>query len=299
MDRLDSINLFLEIAERGSLTAAAEATERTLPTVVRSLAALEEHLGVRLFNRTTRTLSLTEEGRVYKKHAQMIRAVVSESERAMGLTQHEPMGLLTVTASVKFGELYVAPLLEEFLRNWPKMQIKLLLLDRIVNLVEEGVDVAVRIAHLPDSDLVARQVANIRQVVVATPDLIKRVGKPMCPEDLEKLPCIRSPGIGDSETWEFHVNKKPTRIRVQGNLYCNQIGGAAAACAAGVGFGRLLHYQVVQMKRNGQIQTVLEEFEPPSRALSIVYPVNRQGSIRINTFVQWLAGRLKESLGEC
>lgn len=296
MDRIDAISLFLEIADRGSLTAAAESTERSLPTVVRTLAALEQQLGIKLFNRTTRTLSLTEEGRIYRRHALIIQAAVADSERAVGLAQAEPMGTLTVTAPVKFGELHVAPLLCEFLRDWPKIQINLLLLDRIVNLVEEGIDVAVRIAHLPDSELIAKHVADIRQVIVASPELILKHGAPTRPEDLAALPCIRSAGIGEAATWDFQVEKKPVRVNVQGNLYCNQIGGAIAACHGSVGFGRLLHYQVLPSLKSGLLKTVLEEFELPARALSLVYPSNRQGSIRISTFVRWLDLRLRERL---
>lgn len=296
MDRLEAIALFLEIAERGSLTAAAEATERSLPTVVRTLAALEKQLGIRLFNRTTRTLALTEEGRVYRQHALAIGAAVAESERAVGRTQAEPMGTLIVTAPVKFGEMYVAPLLAEFLRNWPKVHINLLLLDRIVSLVEEGVDVAVRIAQLPDSTLIAKQVTNIRQVIVASPELLAAVGTPARPEELVSLPCIRSVGIGDSASWDFQSSGRPLRVNVHGRLHCNQIGGAVAACQSGLGFGRLLHYQVLPALQSGQLKVVLVEFEPPSRPLSIVYPANRQGSVRISTFVRWLEGRLRDVL---
>ncbi len=296
MDRLEAMTLFLEIAERGSLTAAAEATERSLPTVVRTLAALEKQLGIRLFNRTTRTLALTEEGRVYRHHAQAIAAAVAESERAVGCTQAEPMGMLTVTAPVKFGEMYVAPLLAEFLREWPKLQVNLLLLDRIVNLVEEGVDVAVRIAQLPDSTLIAKQVTHIRQVIVARPDLLAAVGTPARPEELASLPCIRSVGIGDSASWDFQEGGRALRVKVQGRLHCNQIGGAVAACQSGLGFGRVLHYQVLPALQAGQLRVVLAEFEPPTRPLSIVYPANRQGSVRVSTFVRWLDGRLRDAL---
>ena len=298
MDRLDAIALFLEISERGSLTAAAEATERSLPTVVRTLSALEAHLGIKLFNRTTRRLALTEEGRIYRQHALTILASVAESERVAGLSQAEPMGTITVTASVKFGEMLVAPLLSEFLERWKKVSINLLLLDRIVNMVEEGVDVAVRIAQLPDSTMIARKVTDIRQVIVATPALLSRVGKPATPEELADLPCIRSFGIGDSGVWDFQRDGKPLRVNIEGRVHCNQIGGAVAACQQGIGFGRLLHYQVLPALRAGQLQVVLQEFEPPSRPLSIVYPANQQGSVRIGTFVKWLDERLRREFAK-
>jgi DNA-binding transcriptional LysR family regulator len=162
MDRLHAIDVFLEIAERGSLTRAAEALSLSLPSVVRTLAALEKHLGVRLFNRNTRRLAITDEGRAYREHALGIRAAVAESEQAMSQAQAEPNGSLTLTASVKFGELHVAPLVASFLQRHPRVEVQLLLLDRVINLVEEGIDLAVRIAPLPDSTLVARHVADVR-----------------------------------------------------------------------------------------------------------------------------------------
>ena len=296
MDRLHAIEVFLEIAERGSLTRAADALSLSLPSVVRTLAALERHLGVRLFNRNTRRLSITDEGRAYREHSLAIRAAVAESEQAMSRAQAEPTGSVTVTASVKFGELHVAPLLASYLLRYPGVELQLLLVDRVVNLVEEGVDLAVRIAPLPDSSLVARYVADVHQVIAVSPALLKSVGTPRTPEDLESLPCIRFDGLGDARVWEFSSAGRGLRVKIDGRMGCNTVGANLAACIAGQGFGRFLHYQVLEAIERGELIPVLQSYEPKSRPLSLVYPSNRHGSARLSTLVDHLSEGLRERL---
>lgn len=297
MDRLHAIEVFLEIADRGSLTRAAEALSLSLPSVVRTLAALERHLGVRLFNRNTRRVVITDEGRAYRDHALAIRAAVAESERAMNRSQTEPSGSLTMTASVKFGELHVAPLVPRYLQLYPRVELQLLLLDRVVNLVEEGIDLAVRIAPLPDSTLVARHVADIRQVIAASPALIAAEGRPDTPQDLAGRSCIRFGGLGDPGVWEFTNAGRRERVKVNGRMTCNTAGANLAACVAGQGFGRFLHYQVLDAFDRGELVPVLQGHEPDSRPLSLVYPRNRHGSARLSTLVEHLSGQLRERLG--
>lgn len=293
MDRLHAISVFLEIAERGNLTRAAEALSLSLPSVVRTLAALERHLGVRLFNRNTRTLAITEDGRAYREHALAIRAAVAASEQAMRQAQVEPSGQLTLTASVKFGELHVAPLVARYLERYPRMELQLLLLDRVVSLVEEGVDLAVRIAPLPDSTLVARHVADVRQVIAASPALLSERGLPSVPQELSALPCIRFGGFGDSGVWEFAAKGRRERVKISGRMACNTVGGNLAACVAGQGFGRFLQYQVLDAVDRGELVQVLQDYEPESRPLSLVYPRNRHGSGRLSTLVEFLSEELR------
>lgn len=297
MDRLHAIEVFLEIAERGSLTRAADALSLSLPSVVRTLAALERHLGVRLFNRNTRRLAITDEGRAYREHALAIRAAVAESEQAMSLSHAEPAGSLTLTASVKFGELHVAPLVASYLKRYPRVELQLLLLDRVVNLVEEGVDLAVRIAPLADSSLVAREVASIRQVIAASPALLAEQGAPETPQGLAARPCIRFGGWGEPAVWEFVTEGRRERVKVSGQMSCNTVGANLAACLAGQGFGRFLHYQVLDAFERGELLPVLQGYEPPSRPLSLVYPRNRHGSARLSTLVEHLSAHLRERLG--
>lgn len=297
MDLLHAIEVFIAIAERGNLTRAAEALSQSLPSVVRTLAALENHLGVRLFNRTTRRVIITEEGLAYRDHAMAIRMAIAESEQAMSRAQAEPTGSLTLTASVSFGELHVAPLVASYLKLHPRVDIQLLLLDRVVNLIEEGVDLAVRIAPLTDSSLVARHITDVRQVVAASPSLLAAQGTPDNPRDLAGRCCIFFGGFGDAAVWDFVVNGRPMRVKVGGRMTCNTVGANLAACIAGQGFGRFLHYQVQEAFERGQLVPVLQDHEPPTRPLSLVYPRNRHGLPRMSTMVEHLYSGLRERLG--
>lgn len=296
MDRLQAITVFLEIAERGSLTRAAEALSLSQPSVVRTLAALERHLGVRLFNRNTRRLAITEEGRAYREHALAIRSAVLQSEQAMHQSRGEPSGSLTLTASVKLGELHVAPLVASYLQRYPQVNVQLLLLDRLVNLVDEGIDLAVRIAHLPDSSLIARHVTDVHQVIAVSPKLLAECGRPLQPQALAERPCIGFDGFGASGVWEFDNEGKRDRVKIRARLHCNTIGANLAACVAGLGFGRFLHYQVLNALATGELIQVLPEFAPASRPMSLVHPSNRHGSTRLSTLVEHLSLHLPQRL---
>lgn len=266
------------------------------PNVVRTLAALERHLGVRLFNRNTRRLAITDEGRAYREHALAIRAAVAASEQAMQRSHAEPSGSLTLTASVKFGELHVAPLVASYLDRHPRVEVRLLLLDRLVNLVDEGIDLAVRIAHLPDSSLVARPISEIRQVIAASPALLAARGVPQTPQSLAAAPCIGFDGFGTPGVWEFATDGKRERVKVKGRMHCNTVGANLAACIAGQGFGRFLHYQVIDAVARAELVPVLQGHAPPSRPLSLVYPRNRHGSARLSSLLEHLAAHLPQRL---
>jgi DNA-binding transcriptional LysR family regulator len=296
MDKLQAMTVFVQIAERGSLTAAAEALDKSLPSVVRILASLEETLQVRLFNRTTRRIALTEEGRIYLENCRRILAEIKDAESALGQDESEPRGMITVTAPVRFGEMHVAPALTRFLQRHPQVQVRLLLLDRVIDMLEEGVDVAVRIAPLADSSLVAKPVARIRQVVCASPELLKELGQPGRPEDLAGLPCIRFTGISSGAVWQFIRDGKPVPVAVNGSLSCNQVNPAVNACIAGLGFGMFYCYQVMPAVQRGELEMVLIEYEPDPLPLSLVFPHHRLLSTRLRIFVDWMAKAIPESL---
>ena len=245
MDKLQAMSVFVEIAERGSLTAAAAFLGKSLPTVVRTLARLEDRLNVRLFNRTTRRVALTEEGRLYLERCRKILADIDEAELILGRHQAEPTGVITLTAPVRFGEMHVAPAVLRFLERYPKIEVRLLLLDRVVDLLEEGIDVAVRIAQLGDSTLVAKRVGQIRQVVCASPGLLEEVGEPLEPAALPRLPCVRFTGLSSGTIWYLRKGSRRVSVSVHGRLDCNQVSAAVDACVAGLGFGRFLCYQVM------------------------------------------------------
>ncbi len=213
MDKLAAMRAFVEIVDRGSLTAAAAALDRSLPAMVRTLAALEHSLGTILLRRTTRRMALTEEGRTYLDRCRRILADVEQAEALVGPGQVEPSGPLRVTAPVLFGQMHVAPAAVEFARRHPAVSVELLLLDRVVDLVDEGIDAAVRIGRLPDSSMIAIPVSAVRRVVCASPALLRKHGVPSRPEQLAERPCVRFLGLAPGNTWQFHDGGRPSPSR--------------------------------------------------------------------------------------
>lgn len=295
MDRLAAMRAFVEIVDRGSLTAAAEALGRSQPTMVRTLAALETHLGTRLLRRTTRRMSLTPEGRDYLERCRRILTDVEEAERAVGQDQGEPRGELRITAPVQFGTLYLAPVLPDFLRRHDQVRTDLLLLDRVVDLVEEGIDLALRIGQLADSSMIAIRLGEVRRVVCASPQLLSKTGIPEHPRALSGMPCIRQQNLSRGTAWTLRDEGREIVVQVEGSFGCNQIAAAAAACADGLGFGQFLSYQVQHLVNEGRLQLVLENFEPEPWPVSLVYPGGRLLSARLRALINWLRDSLRDS----
>lgn len=279
---------FVAILDHGSLTAAAESLGKSLPTVVRSLATLEENLGVRLLQRTTRRMSLTEEGRIYLDRCRGILADIEEAEQALSHQQIEPRGELRVTAPVLFGQLHVAPAIIHFLREYSEIKIELLLLDRVINMVEEGIDVGIRIAPLEDSSMIATRVGQVRRVICANPSLLERLGTPKHPRELTDFPCVHFQGLSSAPIWNFIDERKPISIPVAGPFTCNQASAAVEACAEGLGVGRFLSYQVESLVAEKKLEIVLEKFEPPPIPIHIVFAHARLMTPRVRVFVDWI-----------
>lgn len=292
MDKIRAMDVFINIAEQGSLTAAAEVLGMTLPTVVRTLANLEEVLKVRLFNRTTRHVMLTEEGRLYLERSRRILADIEETESLLNQNQQHVSGLINITAPVRFGELFVAPAMTGFMRRYPDVQVNLLLLDRVVNLIDEGLDLAIRISHLNDSSLIAKPIGEIQQLVCASPAFIKKTGVPQHPDELGELPCVVFTGISNSGTWFFTNGKKNLSVKVNGKFYCNQIAASVEACIAGVGFGQFYSYQVASAIEKQQLVVVLSSFQTAAQPISLIYPHSRLLSVRIRSCLNWLESEL-------
>jgi DNA-binding transcriptional LysR family regulator len=297
MDKFRAMAAFVQIVEKGSLTKAADAMQTSLPSTVRTLAALERALGTRLLNRTTRRIALTEEGRAYYERARRILGDVSDAEAAVSVKQETPRGRLAIGAPVMFGRLHVAPLVVEFLARHAEVKVELLLLDRVVSLVEEGLDASLRIGRLADSSLVAVEVGMVRQVVCASAAFLARAGVPRAPADLARFPCVRFTGLAAGE-WEFRANGRPVRVRVSGPLATNQIDAAIDACTQGLGCGMFLSYQVSALVRAGRLRYVLESCEPEPIPVSLVYPQARLVSARLRAFIDWIVPRLRERLRE-
>ncbi|MBI3774630.1 MAG: LysR family transcriptional regulator [Gammaproteobacteria bacterium] len=293
MDKLHAMTTFVHIAEHGSLTRAAELLDTSLPSVVRTLAALEKTLGTRLLNRTTRKLALTQEGRDYLDRCRSILADIAAAEQALTSQQHAPSGSLRVTAPVLFGQLHVTPIITSFITHYRKVNVELLLLDRVVNLVEEGIDVALRIGELADSSLVAIPVGHIRRVVCASPKYLKRAGIPKHPADLAAHACLRTTGLTPSQTWQFVEKGRALHVHVTGPFVCNQVVPSIDACVSGLGLGMFYMYQVQHLLAQNKLALVLEAFEQTPQPVSIVYPHAKLLSTRMRCFIDWTAQRLR------
>ena len=294
MDKLSAMAVFVAIVDRGSLTGAAETLGKSQPAVVRTLARLETELGVRLLRRTTRTMTLTDAGRDYLRRCRRILADVAEAEAEASGTEAEPAGTLRITAPVTFGQRHVAPAVAAFLKQHNRIRIELSLLDRVVNLLDEGLDLSVRIGALAASGLVARPVGTMRRVVVASPALLAKHGVPGHPRELTKKPCVRF--RQDQPLWHFQEQGKTLAVPIDGPLVSNQAAVAVDACAAGLGFGQFLAYQPAPALADGQLQLVLEAFEPEPLPVHLVYADARMMPLRLRVFVDFARDRLQQEL---
>jgi len=293
MDKLGAMTTFVRIVETGSLTAAADALDCSLPTVVRTLAALERDLGVLLLKRTTRRLHLTDEGSQYLERCRDILAATQEAEDLLLARRTEPVGKLSVTASVLFGRRYVAPILYDFLQRNPKVSAETLFVDRVVNLVEEGMDVAVRIAHLGDSSLIAIPVGRVRRVVCASERYLRRHGVPKVPNDLRDHICVRHVGLVPRNEWHVRIGNRQVGVPIKSVVTCNDIDSAMNACIDGLGLGMFLSYMVAPYRKDGRLKYLLEKFETEPVPVQVIYPQARLMSNKVRAFVDECVGKLR------
>lgn len=285
---------FVQIVDKGSLTAAAEALETSLPSVVRALRSLERHLGVRLLNRTTRRMHLTDEGAQYLERCRMILSEVQETEAALTSRQSDPRGKLRITAPVVFGRRYVSPIVNGFVRRYPGVSADLLLVDRFTNLVEEGLDVGVRVARLDDSSLVAIPVGRARRVICASPDYLRRHGMPRVPQDIAGHSCVRYTGLAARDEWHFRAGRRNVSVKTTSVVSCNEIDSAIDACMTGLGLGMFFSYQVTGYRSAGKLRYVLEEFEPEPNPIQVIYPHAKLLSAKVRAFVDECVAQLRK-----
>jgi len=294
VDKLRAMAAFVQIVDKGSLTAAADGLDTSLPSVVRTLASLERYLGVRLLNRTTRRLHLTDEGAQFLERCRIILSGVQEAEAALTARQAEPQGRLAITAPVVFGRRYVTPIVNDFVHRYPNVTVDLLLVDRYANLVEEGLDAAFRVAQLTDSSLVAIPVGRARRVVCATPDYLRRHGTPRAPQDLARHRCVGYTGLGSPNEWQFRMGRRNAAIPITSVMTCNDVDSALDACINGLGLGMFFSYQVVPHRMTGQLQYVLEEFENEPRPIQVVYPHSKLLSPKVRLFIDECVKKFRE-----
>ena len=296
MDKLRAMQSFARIVERGSLTAAAESLRVSLPGMVRTLAALEAGLGVRLINRTTRRMALTNEGREYYDCCKRVLADVEQAEGALSAGQDTPRGRLRMTASVMLGLMHVAPVLNAFAARHPAVDAELLLLDQPLDLVAEGIDLAVRVGRLPDSALVAIPVGLARRMLCASPAYLKAAGTPRSPKELAAHRCVASSGPGRAYQWQLGPGKQPKPVKVRPRFSSNQIAAAIDAAVAGLGIGQFLDYQVRAHLASGRLKRILVDFEPPAQPINVVHPHARQPPPNVRAFIDWGVPQLRSRL---
>ncbi len=291
MDTLTGMALFAKVVETGGFSAAAVALGRSKSAVSKQVARLEERLGARLLNRTTRRLALTEVGAAYYERCTRILAEVEEAERAVGHLHAEPRGTLRVSVPVSFGIAHVAPALPAFMDRYPDLAVDLTFGDRIVDLIDEGFDAAVRIARLPESTLVARRLAPFRRVVCAAPAYWRRHGVPDRPQDLTEHQCLRYAYLQTGDDWPFRGPAGAFSVTVSGRLRTNNGDALRAAAVAGLGVCLSPTFIVADDLRAGRLQTVLADFEEGDLAVYAVYPHSRHLSAKVRAFVDFLAER--------
>ena len=263
MDRLEAMRLLLRVADRGSFSAASRDLGVPLATVSRKVNELETHLGAKLLVRTTRKVALTDTGAAYLASARRILEDIEETERIASGEFHAPRGELTLTAPVFFGRLHILPIVADFLAAYPEINIRLLLSDRNLHLLDEHVDMAVRIGRLPDSTMIATNIGSMRTVVCASPKLIDAYGLPARPEDVAALPCVNFEFLSPASSWPFRSAEDGRAIEVEFSprLSVSTAEAAVDAAAQGVGATRVLHYQCAEKVHQGALRLVLEDFE--------------------------------------
>lgn len=294
MDKLKAMSTFVAIVDNGSLSAAATELNRSPPAVVRMLATLEQHLGVRLLNRTTRRIALTDEGSEYLQHCRHILSEIQAAEFQLDSRRTDPAGKLSITAPVMFGRLHIAPVLNQWLKQNPAMSAELILIDRIVDVIEEGFDLALRIGHLADSSLVARQIGSTSYVLCASPEFIKQRGQPSHPKQLLNWPTVGFAPSGD--VWPFQVEGRLWEQRINPVVSANQIDTELAAARDGLGICRVLSYQAQQDFECGRLVPVLTKYNAPALPVQFVFPHSRLLSPRVRQFLDAVVGPLQERL---
>jgi DNA-binding transcriptional LysR family regulator len=285
MDRIDAMQAFVAVADLRGFAPAARKLKLSPSAVTRLVAALEQRLGARLLQRTTRSLALTDVGSRYLERARRILADVEEAERAAEGERTRPSGRLVVSAPVGFGRLHVSPVMSAYLRRYREVSGELRLEDRLVNLVEDGIDLAVRIGHLADSSLVARQVGEMRRIVVASPAYLKRHGQPESPEAIAAHDTIQFGASAITTDWRFVRDGREIRIDVTPRLVTNSADAAIDFAAEGGGLTRVLAYQAAAAVKRGRLRIVLDTFEQPVLPIHVVYPTSRLLSAKVRTFI--------------
>ena len=295
VDRFDAMSVLVAAVDAGSLSAAARRLGMPLASVSRRVAELEERLGTRILLRSTRGLSLTEPGEAYLAACRTILEQVGEAERVAAGEFSVPKGLLAVSAPIVFGRLHVLPIITAFLNIYPEVDVRLEQSDRTVSLIEEHIDAAIRIGHLPDSSMRARRVGQVRRIVCASPGYLSDRGRPERPDDLPLHDCITFENLMSSDRWQFGEGREQRYVEIRSRMVVNTAEAAIDAAAAGLGLTRVLSYQVVDAIAAGRLEIVLQDDEPTPWPVNILYGSGLVPQ-KLRAFIDFAAPRLESIL---
>jgi DNA-binding transcriptional LysR family regulator len=293
MDRFQALTVFVKVADLGSFSAAARQLTMSPPSVTRAIATIEDRLGTRLFTRTTRSVRLTESGERFLQDSRRILIELEEAEAAAVGSHAAPRGNLNITAPVLFGRMFVTPILGEYLNEFPLVNCQTLFVDRIVNMMDEGQDVAIRIGELPDSSLTAIRVGQVRRTLFASPEYLKKYGLPQHPQDLSDHRLVHSLALGSAGEWQFQDKGSPLSISIEPKLKMNTNDAVLELCLKGWGISRLLSYQIAPYLNDHQLKTILSSYELPALPVHVVHQEGRLVSAKVRSFVDYMVEKLR------
>jgi DNA-binding transcriptional LysR family regulator len=296
MDRLEAMTLLVAVAEAGSISAASRKLRSPLATVSRKIAELERHLNARLLMRSTRKVELTEVGRGFVTASRRILADLDDAERDAASETKTLKGELVLSAPIALGRLYLLPVVTDFLKEHPNIDARRMLADRRLNMIEDHVDVGLRVGELNDFSLIAKKVGTVRRVVCASPSYLARRGTPKAPEELKDHDCITFENTLSAQSWAFKVGKNEKPFPIHSRLVVSTAEAATDAAVSGLGLTRMLDYQVERQRHDGSLKLVLEAFRSPPKPVHLIYEAGRHLPLKIRTFLDFAAPRLKQAM---
>lgn len=293
-DRLSLFQTFIRVVEAGSFTAVATERNTSQPTISRQIAQLEDHLGCLLFQRTTRSLTMTDDGRLFYEYAQRTLEAATEAESVVGRRRGQPSGMLRLSSAVVMGRLHVAPRLLRFLARYPEVSVDLLMNDGFSDMVEEGIDLAIRVGELTHPGLIAKRIGTTRRVVAATAEYLARKGEPKTPSDLTSHDCIVYSGLATGANWPFVTSGGPVSIPVSGRFHVDNTEGVRAAVLNGIGIGMVPIWHFVDREiETGKVKVLLSDYEPKPHPINAVYPSRRHLSPKVRAMIDFLAAEFE------
>jgi DNA-binding transcriptional LysR family regulator len=287
------MRVFASVAEEGGFAAASRKLDISPAAVTRAVVALEEQLGARLLQRTTRNVRFTDAGRQYYENVRAILVSIAEANEAVAESNATPRGTLSITAPVMFGRLFVMPCLIDYMQRYPQVNMVANLVDRVTNLVDEGMDVAIRIGHLPDSGLRAIKVGEVRRVLCASPAYLEKSGTPRQPADLTKHSIISSSAVSPHTEWHFKAGHEPLQVRMDPRLTVTSNDEALAAAIGDLGIARLLSYQVWNEIETNAVHVILEDYEEEPWPVHVVHREDKLGSSKVRSFIDYIVENLR------